>query len=314
MSFHQHHDHQNLSNETANRNTSSDQISNSGHPVSDGSNVNDNQYEPFDSHWGRVFTNVESSNLYQGLISVARVSDYQDSGIQNSNTHAPTTRQPPTVPSITATSGVLFYPGHFTFGPSFSWNNENTSVPRSLAQAYTSGIPWIPESGYNVVTPLNWLQLPSTPLNANPNYPWNENTAAAPLYSHPVVSATDQSTAAGYHPSTFTSGPVSARNQELMDGSTPLETPGQQSGTPNPLGAVGDYGRAYSRYVIRKFETFAARHQARTSNSQAENAAPETNEESDSVGIDTPDSDDEAELYDSSVRGDGEGVENEGEE
>ena len=304
MSFNQHHGHQFLSNETANRNTSSDQISNNEHPASIASNASSNQYEPFDNYWRRIFTNVESSNLYQGLIPVAHGSDYQDSGIQYSNTHAPTTRQPPTLPSIVATSGDPLHPGSFTLGPPYSGNHEKTSAPRSWAQAHNAGDPWMLGSNSNAVTPLNWLHLPSIPLGYNSNYPWNENTSPAPLHPHPVVSATGHPAAAGYHPSTFTSGPVSARNQDLMDGSTPLETSGQQSGTSNPLGAVRDYHRALSQYYITEIETFTARHQARTANAQTEDALPLPNEESDSVGIDTPSSDDEAELYESSVRED----------
>lgn len=312
MSFNQHPSHEDLRNETFNRDTSGDRISNNGQSISDPSNANSNLYEPFESHWREISTKVESSNLNRGSIPVAHDSDYQGSSIQNSNTRTPTTRQPPTLPSIAATSGIPFYPGPSVFDPPYSWNNENTSAPRSWAQAHINGDPWISN---NAVTPLNWLRLPSTPLVYNSNYPWNENSSPAPLDPHPaVISATGHRAAAGYHPSTFTSGPVSARNQELMDGSTPLETSGRQSGTSNPLGAVGDYSRAYSRYLISKFETFTARHQARISNAHTEDAHPDTMEESDSVGIDTPGSDDEAELYDSSVRGDGPGVEDEGEE
>ena len=50
-------------------------------------------------------------------------------------------------------------------------------------------------------------------------------------------------------------------------------------------------------------------------NAQTGGALPVSNEESDSVGMNTPSSDDdEAELYDCSVNGDGPGVEDEGEE
>ena len=314
MSSNQHPGHQDLSNETSNSQSRGGRVSNNGQPVSDASIVNSNQYVLFDSHWRRGFTNVESSNLNQGSIPVAHGSDYQDSNIQDSNTHAPTTRQPPTLPSIAATSGVPLHPGSFNLGPPYSWNNENTSAPRSWAQVRIGGDLWMPGSTNNALVPLNWLQLLSTHLGYNPNYPWNENNSPAPLHPHPVVSATGHPAAAGYHPSTFPSSPVSARNQELMDGSTPLETSGRQSWTPNPLGAVGDYHRALSRYHITRFETFTARRQLRISNAQTGDALPIMNEESDSVGIETPSSDDEAELYDCSVNGDGPGVENEGEE
>ena len=314
MSFNQHTGHQNLSNETSNSQTRGGRVSNNGQQVSDASIGNSNQYVLFDSHLRRIFTKVESSNLYRGLIPVAHGFDYEDSGIQYSSTQTPTTRQPPTLPSIAATAGEPFYPGPSTLGTPHSINNKKTPAPRSKTQAHTSGDPWMPRSDNNVVVPLNRLQLPSTHLRYNSNYPWNDNRAAVPHDPHPVVSATVHPAAAGYRPSTFTPGSVSARNWELMDVSTPLEPSRRHSATPNPLGAVGDYHPAYSRYYVTKFESFTARHQARISNAQTEDARLDTNGESDSVGVDTPDSDDEAELYDSSVKGDGPGVEGEGKE
>ena len=314
MSFNQHGGCQNLTNETAVWYSSGARISNNGQQVSDVSIVNSNQYVLFDSHLRRNSAEVESSNLHQGLIPVAHGSDYQDSGIQSSSTQTPTTKQPPALSSIAATSGIPVYQGPTTLGLPHSWNSENISAPRSPAKAYVNRKHWISISNNNPVTPLNWLHLPSTHLVDNPNYPWNEYIAAAPINPHPVVSATVRSAEAACHPSTFTPGQVSARNRELMDGSAPLETAGRQPRTPNPLGAVGDYHPAYSRYYVTKFEYFTARHQARISNAQTEDTRLDINGESDSVGIDTPDSVDEAELYDSSVKGDETGVEDEGEE
>lgn len=309
MSFNQHTGYQNSSSEAPSSQPQGGRVSNDGQPVSNASNVNSNQYAPFGSRWRRIFTNIESSTMNQGLIPVAHGSAHWDSSMQNSNTHAPTTRQPPTLPSIAATSGILSYQGPST---SYSWNNQNTSVPHSWTQVHIGGETWISS---NPVKPLNWLHLPSTPVDDNPNSPWNENSSPAPLNPHRVVASTSSHlAAAGYHPSTFKYGRVSARNQELIDGSAPLGPSNIQSRGPNPLGAVGESGPAYTRYVVSKFGRFTARRQARMSNAQSQEVEPGMNEVSDSVGMDTPSSDDEAELYDCSVNGDRPRVEDEDEE
>ena len=122
-----------------------------------------------------------------------------------------------------------------------------------------------------------------------------------------------------------------------MNDSTPVESSGQQSSMPNPLGPVGVYGPAYRQWLIQQFEDCSARLQARLSTAHTNGAdmshrprsnstgnivaieptfhseilasladvAIGMNEESDSpAGPETPDSDDEAELYDSSLNGD----------
>ena len=164
----------------------------------------------------------------------------QDLSEQTSNGQAPTTKRPPTLPSITATCGVPSHPGPFNFGPHHpsndnSRNNNNTAPPK-------------------------WSYSLSSPFGHNPNYPWNKNSVLAPPDPHPAVaSAAAHLPAAGYLPSTFTPGPVSGRNQEFMNGSTPLETSGQQSRMPNPLGPVGVYGPAYRQWLIQQFEDSSAK-------------------------------------------------------
>ena len=76
---------------------------------------------------------------------------------------------------------------------------------------------------------------------------------------------------------------------------------------------MGESGPAYTRYVVSKFGGFIAKRQARMSNAQSQvEVEPEMNEASDSVGIDTPNSDDEDYLYHGSVDGDWSGEEDEG--
>ena len=150
----------------------------------------------------------------------------QDSSIQNSNTQTPTTKQPPTLPTLTATCGVPSHPGPFSSGPHYPSNDNSRSN--------------------NNAAPPNWSHSLSNPFGHNPNYPWNNNSVPAPPSPHPAVaSATAHLPAAGYLPSTFTPGPVSARNQGLMNGSTPLEPCSQQPRLPNPLGPVGVQRPAY---------------------------------------------------------------------
>ena len=164
----------------------------------------------------------------------------QDSSIQNSNRQTPTTKQPPTLPSMIATCGVPSHPGLFNYGPHYPSNDNsrsnNNAAPPSLSHSLSS------------------------PFGRNPNYPWNNNSVLAPPNPHPAVaSATAHLPAAGYLPSTLNPGPVSARNQELMNDSTPLEPSGQQSRMPNPLGPVGVYGPAYRQWLIQQFEDSSAK-------------------------------------------------------
>ena len=242
MSFNQHPDPQDLSKQTSNSQTQ-------GH------------FQP----WPSILAQAHHD------------SDHQDPSIQNSNAQTPTTRQPLTLPSIAATCGVSRHPGHFNFGPHYPSNNSNPTAPRSLAQAHVNADAWILESNNIAAAPLHWPQLPSNPSGYNPNHPWNNNNAPAIPNPHPAVaSATGHPTAAGYLPSTFTPGPVSARSQELMNGSTPLEAYGQQSGLSNFLDAVGDNRRAlrhaYDQLLIKEYEDFTARRKARISNAQTEGA------------------------------------------
>lgn len=171
-------------------------------------------------------------------------SDYQDPSIQNSSTQTPTTRQPPTLPGITVTSGVPSHPDPVNLGPHYPLNDNDI-------QAFH-----------------NWAQRHSNPFG---HYPWNNNSARAPPNPHPAFTLdTIHPAAAGYFPSTFTPGPVSARMQELMNGSTPIEICGQQSGMPNPLNAVGECKSAYRHWLIKKVKYSTARRQARTSNTQTD--------------------------------------------
>ena len=239
----------------------------------------------------------------------------QDSSIQDSNTQTPTTKQPPTLPSITATCGVPSHPGPFNFGPHYPLNDNSRSN--------------------NNAAPPNWSHSLSTPFGHNPDYPWNNNSVPAPPNPHPAVaSATAHLPAPGYLPSTFTPDPISSRNQELMNDSTPLEPSGRQSRMPNPLGPVGINGLTYRQWLVQQFEYCSARRQARLSTAQTDmpqrrrsnstgnivatelaidseilaslaDVALGRNEDSDSpAGPETPDSDDEAELYDPSINGD----------
>ncbi|KAK0510520.1 hypothetical protein JMJ35_006952 [Cladonia borealis] len=258
----------------------------------------------------------------------------QDSSIQNSNTQTPTTKQPPTLPSITATCGVPSHPDPFNFGLHYPLNGNDIQASRNgpHTHAHFNGGHWIPSN--NNAAPPNWSHSPSSPFGHNPNYPWNNNSVPAPPNPHPAVASTAHLPAAGYLPSTFTPGPVSARSQELMNDSTPLEPSGQQPRMPNPLGPVGVYGPAYRQWLIQQFEDCSARRQARLSTAQTDmsqrrrsnstgsivvteltfhseilaslaEVAIGMNEESDSpAGPEIPDSDDEAELYDSSLHGD----------
>ena len=274
--------------------------------------------------------------------------DYQDSSIQSSNTQTPTTKQPPTLPSITATYGVPSHPEPFSFGLHQPSTANDIQASRNCGQAHVNRGRWTPRNNNNAAAPLNRAQQPSIPFGHNPNHPWNNNSARAPPNPHPeVTSATAHSAAVGYFPSTLTPGPISARNQELMNDSTPLEPSDQQSRMPNPLGSVGTSSyaltRAYSQSLIDRLRDSAARRQARLSNAQTEGtdmsyrpstnstgtivateqtshseilttsaeaapngtlpqssasarADPTTNEESDSSpGMETPDSEDEAE-------------------
>ena len=313
MSFNQRAGHGASSNPTSNRNTSGAQTSNVRQPVSHASNVNSNPYEPSHSHWRQTFTKIESSILNQGSIPVAHGSAFWGPSIQNSNTHAPTTRQPPTLPGIAATSAIQYHPGQPILVPSNSRNNQDASAPYSWVQVYIDGETWVSRGA---VVPHNGPEISSTPVVDNPHSPWNRTSSPAPLNPHRVVaSVAPHPASAGYHASTFTYGPVSARNRELIDGSAPLGLSNVQFRGPNPLGAVGESGPAYTRYVVSKFGEFTAKRQARMSNAQSQvEVEPGMNEASDSVGMDTPSSDDEDDLYDASVNGDGSGEKDEGEE
>ena len=296
MSFNQHPGHQNLSEQTSNSPPSGNGTSNNGQPGTDVNNANSNRSQTCDSQWPRRSSILDSSNLNEdyhtipGDVNDSRTqgplspcasilvnghldSDYQNSSVQNSNSQTPTTRQPPTLPSIAATCGVPSHLGPFNFGPHYPSNDNNTPAPPSLAQAHVNPGPWIPRSNKNAAAPLDQAQLPSNPFGHNPNHPWNNDRALAPPNPHPVVaSASGHSAAAGYLPSTFTSGPVSARNQELMNDSTPLEISGEQYRTPNPLGAVGEYTPAYRHWLVEIIEDATARRQARLSNAQTDGA------------------------------------------
>ncbi len=288
MSFNQHPGPQNLSKQTSNSQTSGNRTSNNGQPATDTSN----------SHWTRSSPKHDSSDLnkvYHAIPGDANDNwtkdplnadqsisihahhnlDKQESCFQNSNAQTPATRQPPTLPSIAATCGVLSHPGLFICGTHYRSNNNNTPATRSLAQAHVTTRPLILGSNNSTAAPLNWAQLRSNPFGYNPNHPWNNNSARAPPNPHPVVaSATGHPAAAGYLPSTFTPGPVSARRQELTNGSTPLETSAQQSGMSNPLDAVGDnrraLRRAHGQLFIKQLQYFTARRKARMSNAQTE--------------------------------------------
>ena len=123
---------------------------------------------------------IETSNNGQPVLDAS-----QDSSIHNSNTQTPTTKQPPTLPSITATCGVPSHPGPFDFGPHYPSNDNARSN--------------------NNAAPPNWSHSFSSPFGHNPNYPWNNNSVPAPPNPHPVfASATAHLPAAGYLPSTFT--------------------------------------------------------------------------------------------------------------
>ena len=289
MSFNERPGHQKLSEKTSKSRTPGNGTSNNGQPVKDASNVDSNRSQPSVSYGTRSSPILESSNLKEDYHTIAgnvddnstqgplhpgpstlinghHDSDHQASSIQSSNTQTPTTRQPPTLPSIAAPCEVPSHPGPFNFGPHYPLNNNAIQTSPNCAQAHLNGGRWIPRSDNNAAAPLNRTQLPSSRFNHNPNYPWNNNNAPAPPNPHPVVaSATVRPAAAGYFPSTFTSGPVSARNQELMDDSTPLETSGQQSAMPNPLDAVGEYTPAFRQWLIQQIQGFTARRQARLS-------------------------------------------------
>ena len=296
MSFNQRPEHQNLSEQTSNSQTPGNGMSNNGQPVTDPSNFNSNRSQRCVSHRTPRSPMLDSSNLKevdqtipgdvndnltQGpllagpsiLIQAHHDSGYQGSSIQNSNTQTPTTRQPPTLPSIAATCGVPSHPDPFDFGQHYTSNDNNIQASRNRAQAHVNGGRWIPRNNNNAAAPPNWAQRPSNPFGHNPNYPWNNDNAPAPPNPHPVVaSSTGHPTAAGYLPSTFTSGRVSARNQELMNGSTPLEVSRQRSRMPNPLDAVGEYRPAYRHGLIKRLKDSTARRQPRLSNAQSEDA------------------------------------------
>ena len=179
--------------------------------------------------------------------------DYQESSIQNSNTQTPTTKQPPTLPSIAATCGDPSHPEPFNFGLHLPSTGKNIQASRNGAQAHVNRGRWTPRN--NAVAPLIRAQQPSNRFGRNPNHPWNNNSARAPPNPHPVVaSATAHSVAAGYIPSTFTPSPISARTRELMNDSTPLEASDQPSRMPNPLGSVGTSSyaprRAYCQLLV----------------------------------------------------------------
>lgn len=211
MSFNQRPVHHDLSEQTSN-----------GHPLGNG-----------------------TSNNGQAVMDASQ--DHQESSIQNSNTQTPTTKQPPTLPSITATCGDPPHPEPFNFGLHQPSTGNNIQASRNRAQAHVNHSRWTPRNNH-AAAPLNRPQQPSIPFGHNPNCPWNNNSARAPPNPHPrVASATAHSVVAGYLPSTFTPGPISARNQELMNDSTPLEASDQQSRMPNPLGSVGT-----SRYALRR--------------------------------------------------------------
>ncbi len=294
MCFNRQPDHQDLSEQTSNSQTPGNGTSNNGQPVTDASNVNSNRSQPSVSHGTQSSPILDSGSLNEDyytipsyvdddstqgplhpgpstLIKGHHDSDHQDSGTQSSNTQTPTTKQPPTLPSIAAICGVPSHPDPFNFDPRYPSNDNNTPAPPSLAQAHVNAGVRLPRSNNNAAAPLNWAQRPSNPFGYNPNYPWNNNSAPAPPNPHPVVaSGTGHPAAAGYLPSTFTPGPVIARNQELMDDSTPLETSGQQPGMPNPLDAVGEYRPTYRHWLIKQLKDAFARRQARISNAQTE--------------------------------------------
>ena len=294
-----------------------------------------------------------------GTLTSGHDSDYQDSSIQNWGTQIPTTKQPPTLPGIAATRGVPSHPDSLNFSLHQPSTGSNIHASRNWTQAHVNRGRWSPRNNNNATAPLNRAQQPSNPFGHNPNHPWNNNSARAPPNPHPVVaSAAAHSAAAGYLPSTFTPGPISARNQKLMYDSTPLEPSDQQSRMPNPLGSVGTsrYAarRAHYQLLIDRLRDSAARRQVRLSTAQTEGtdmshrpstnstgtivateqtsyleilatpteaapngtlpqssaparADPSMHEGSDSSpGIETPDSEDEAEYYGSSIHGDAE--------
>ena len=192
-----------------------------------------------------------TSNNGQSVMDASQ--DHQESSIQNSSTQTPTTKQSPTLPSIAATYGIPSHPEPFNFGLHLPSTGNNIQASRNGAQAHVNRGRWTPRN--NAVAPLIRAQQPSNRFGRNPNHPWNNNSARAPPNPHPVVaSATAHSAAAGYLPSTFTPGPISARTRELMNDSTPLEASDQPSRMPNPLGSVGTSSyaprRAYCQLLV----------------------------------------------------------------
>ena len=294
MSLSQRPEHQNSSEQTSDSQTPGNGMSNNGQPVIDASNLDSNRSQHCVSHRtpsspmhdsssleevDQTIPGIVNDNLTQGpllagpsiLIQAHHDSGYQNSSIQKSNTQTPTTRQPPTLPSIAATCGVPSHPDPFNFGPHYTSNDNNIQGSRNWAQAHVDSGRRSPRNNNNAATPLDWAQRPSNPFGDNPNYPWNNDNAPAIPNPHPVfASPTGHPATAGYFPSTFTSGRVSARNQELMNGSTPLEIPRHQSRMPNPLGAVGEYRPANRHCLIKRLEDSTARRQPRLTNAQSE--------------------------------------------
>ena len=173
-----------------------------------------------------------TSNNGQSVMDASQ--DHQESSIQNSSTQTPTTKQSPTLPSIAATYGIPSHPEPFI---SVYICRRLATIFRLLVMVHR--LTSIVAAGLRETTrcfPSFGHSSPRIVFGRNPNHPWNNNSARAPPNPHPVVaSATAHSAAAGYLPSTFTPGPISARTRELMNDSTPLEASDQPSRMPNPF-------------------------------------------------------------------------------